>query len=124
MFTISPRKCHDNPLVHSAAVMVAKMIELGLQLIRHHPYYLGLAPLDYFFEKEREKEKLFNRGLEEECIFCRKEPTLSFGSDQETGGLREESKMNPLQIVFKFLIYLRKIFETSCACYELISHHL
>lgn len=70
MFTISPRKCHDNPLVHSAAVMVAKMIELGLQLIRHHPYYLGLAPLDYFFEREREKEKLSTEDLKKNAYFA------------------------------------------------------
>jgi histone-lysine N-methyltransferase SETMAR len=39
---------YDNAPAHSSGVVVAKLLELGFQLVPHPPYSPDLAPLDYY----------------------------------------------------------------------------
>ena len=39
---------HDNAPAHTSAVVVAKLMELGFQLVSHPPYSPDLAPSDYY----------------------------------------------------------------------------
>ncbi|XP_011165249.1 histone-lysine N-methyltransferase SETMAR-like [Solenopsis invicta] len=39
---------HDNAPAHASAVVVAKLMKIGFQLVSHPPYSPDLAPLDYY----------------------------------------------------------------------------
>ena len=39
---------HDNAPAHTSAVVTAKLVELGYELLPHPPYSPDLAPCDFF----------------------------------------------------------------------------
>ena len=39
---------HDNAPTHTSAVVTAKLVELGYELLPHPPYSPDLAPCDFF----------------------------------------------------------------------------
>ena len=39
---------HDNAPAHTSAIVTAKLVELGYELLPHSPYSPDLAPCDFF----------------------------------------------------------------------------